>query len=687
MDEDFQILPTPKGYATAEQTAQARKLAQILMGGSKQSKALTHPLEVLGNLANTTLGAHQFNKANELDRASDLFDAQQFVEGTRKPPAAAPAEIAPPTARPLSPAGVGPASVRNNNPGAQWPGPVASQFGATGAQDLPGGNKIASFDSPEKGGAAHFALLAQKYSGMPLEAAIEKWSGGNNSTPYTQFVARRAGISPDTPITPELLRGPQGVQLAKAMADWEAGGSYPMTEQQWAQAHSMAFGGGGAVPQGGGDGGEGQALGFAGVPDEGGGDNAMGGIVSALQAPKFGSQPVPGGPVTQTLPAGAQSQSGNMLPSSVVPQRMHMSGEGLVNTLASTRLDPSIKQAALQIYMEQNQPMQLKIPGGTLLIGNDGSQVPISDLHIKEMKSGDSSMPVGVTFPWDPKTNTVSQSIAPMGGSGGPLGTAPPSANAQDPNSIIPSQMRQLGDYSQEQHRRKEFTNEDLKTVHSKLKEASDLGIQAERNTPLLKQLRQMIEDPKLTQSIGSDFSLDYNRVKALFGDKAAERAAALMQAFDKGVSGQIVSDLKTQLQGTGQIRVAEIDLIKKASASRYNTREANRKILDLMIRANEQISGLNEATADYLAKHQDKATTAGLVKHKIEWLKEHPMMTPEEIKDYNKQFDEDKNYPAPPKPGKNAPKAKAATPAVSAWQGGPGDPPLGPGGWTIEGR
>lgn len=135
------------------------------------------------------------------------------------------------------------ASVRNNNPGAQYPGPVATQFGATRSENLTDGNQIASFPTPVHGAAAQFALLDKSYVGQPLSAAIGKWSGHNNAAAYVASIAKETGLTPDTVITPELLRGPQGIALAKAMAKVETGRPFPMADAQWQQAQAAAFAG------------------------------------------------------------------------------------------------------------------------------------------------------------------------------------------------------------------------------------------------------------------------------------------------------------------------------------------------------------------------------------------------------------------------------------------------------------
>lgn len=63
--------------------------------------------------------------------------------------------------------GMTPASIRYNNPGAQWPGQSSKKFGADGYATIGGGNQIAIFSDPVNGGAAQFDLLSRNYTGLP----------------------------------------------------------------------------------------------------------------------------------------------------------------------------------------------------------------------------------------------------------------------------------------------------------------------------------------------------------------------------------------------------------------------------------------------------------------------------------------------------------------------------------------
>lgn len=136
-----------------------------------------------------------------------------------------------------------PASIRYNNPGAQWDGKTAKKWGSDQHAVLADreGNHIAIFSSKIAGASAQFDLWRTNYSNMTLDKAIKKWCGGNSTVNYMSFLVKQTGLSPSTIITPELLSGPTGIDLMKAQAHWEAGMDYPMTDDEWAQAQKAVF--------------------------------------------------------------------------------------------------------------------------------------------------------------------------------------------------------------------------------------------------------------------------------------------------------------------------------------------------------------------------------------------------------------------------------------------------------------
>lgn len=145
-----------------------------------------------------------------------------------------------------------PASIRNNNPGAAYPGPSSKKFGSTTYETLKskdGIHKIATFSTNVHGAAAMFDLLNRSYTGMTLEDAITKWCGNFYATTYLKVLKDRAGIEADTVLTKAMLADHDiAIPLAKAMAWQEAGCDYPMKDEDWLEAHQMAMGGQSEAP-------------------------------------------------------------------------------------------------------------------------------------------------------------------------------------------------------------------------------------------------------------------------------------------------------------------------------------------------------------------------------------------------------------------------------------------------------
>lgn len=143
-----------------------------------------------------------------------------------------------------------PASIRYNNPGAMWGGnALTKKWGETGNVALNDGlhqnNHIAVFPDKVHGAAAQFDLwhTSQNYHNQQLYHAIRIWSGGNSWPAYVDLIGKLApGLTATTIVNDALLSGPQGLALVKAQAQMEAGGPYPMTDTEWAQAQAMVFG-------------------------------------------------------------------------------------------------------------------------------------------------------------------------------------------------------------------------------------------------------------------------------------------------------------------------------------------------------------------------------------------------------------------------------------------------------------
>lgn len=271
-----QYAPAPlarerKPQPTLEEIQTSRKIAEAMMREGSSYEPVGHWTQGAARVLQALSGSMGNAQANRQQKGLE-GDANEALMGLYQPPSVtggmppipssamqseppmsqeeasvgrfANPNVAPSPVAQAMAGGNAPASVRFNNPGAQYPGQSAQRFGTTGTETIGGGHKIAKFDSPVQGAAAQFDLLSRKYAGMPLAAAITKWSGGNSSPQYVAAISKATGLSSDTVLTPQMLSDPRvAVPLAKTMAQWEAGRPYPMDDNQWSEAHRMALGG------------------------------------------------------------------------------------------------------------------------------------------------------------------------------------------------------------------------------------------------------------------------------------------------------------------------------------------------------------------------------------------------------------------------------------------------------------
>jgi hypothetical protein len=141
-----------------------------------------------------------------------------------------------------------PAAIQFMNPGAMWPGAIATKWGSTKWQYLADGtgqggggkgNKIAIFDNWVDGIAAQMDLwrTSKNYRGKTLKAAIAIWSGGNNVPSYLTYLkARVPGLTDNTVMDDVFWRGPMAIPFLKAQAGHEAGKPIPASQADYIEA-------------------------------------------------------------------------------------------------------------------------------------------------------------------------------------------------------------------------------------------------------------------------------------------------------------------------------------------------------------------------------------------------------------------------------------------------------------------
>lgn len=146
-----------------------------------------------------------------------------------------------------------PAAFQFKNPGAMWPGAIATKWHSTKWQYLSDGtgqggggkgNKIAIFDRWVDGMAAQLDLwrTSPKYKNKRFADAIRVWSGGNNVPSYITFVkARVPGITENTIMNDTFWKSAMGPAFLKAQAWHEAGRPVPAPAEDWIEAQKRVF--------------------------------------------------------------------------------------------------------------------------------------------------------------------------------------------------------------------------------------------------------------------------------------------------------------------------------------------------------------------------------------------------------------------------------------------------------------
>lgn len=143
-----------------------------------------------------------------------------------------------------------PAAIRSKNPGAMWPGPIATKWGSVRFESLADGtgqgNKIAIFDTWVQGICAQLDLWrsSPRYRNKRFADAIAVWSGGNSVSQYILYVKQRvAGMTEDTVMNDAFWRGPMAIPFLQAQSGHEAGQRIPAPAEDWVAAQKKVMGG------------------------------------------------------------------------------------------------------------------------------------------------------------------------------------------------------------------------------------------------------------------------------------------------------------------------------------------------------------------------------------------------------------------------------------------------------------
>lgn len=166
---------------------------------------------------------------------------------------------------------------------------------------------------------------------------------------------------------------------------------------------------------------------------------------------------------------------------------------------------------------------------------------------------------------------------------------------------------RQKQAYDQAMAVRKAEQEENLKKrAELANKKYDDVAANAEKAKSALytvDEMESLLKNPNLHQGLGHGIEDTIARTKDAYNrlkDPMAPSTNAPNEIFDKNAQGLVLQELKPLLQGTGQVRLAEINLLTGANANRNNSPQANAAILRLTRRALEYTTQMGQMAAAY---------------------------------------------------------------------------------------
>jgi hypothetical protein len=119
---------------------------------------------------------------------------------------------------------------------------------------------------------------------------------------------------------------------------------------------------------------------------------------------------------------------------------------------------------------------------------------------------------------------------------------------------------------------------------------------------------RSILNDPKMYTGIGADAVLNFDRIKAVYGDT---KAAMLKEALSKVTATSVLSQINTQKDqmqeaGTnaGRIFAQQVALVEKAAPALSNTLAGNRFLVEVARRSGELASEVASQARTYKQAH-----------------------------------------------------------------------------------
>lgn len=218
---------------------------------------------------------------------------------------------------------------------------------------------------------------------------------------------------------------------------------------------------------------------------------------------------------------------------------------------------------------------------------------------------------------------------------------------------------QQMKNYNIQQGLNEEAGKKQTDLAFKKYDTLSTQAMAARKLIPNLELAQALVNDPRFHGGILAGPQDVVARLKAgLLGD---QNANAPNEAFDKLMSGAVLDTMRTALGGLGQVRMAEIQLLQRANANRYNTPASNRAVIDISLRAMQQLDRLDGMAQQYVSGgevddpitgkmlvqpnivngqiQQRRGLDVGFDKVARDFINTHPTLSKDDIKNYEQLF------------------------------------------------
>lgn len=178
---------------------------------------------------------------------------------------------------------------------------------------------------------------------------------------------------------------------------------------------------------------------------------------------------------------------------------------------------------------------------------------------------------------------------------------------------------------------RQEVVKADIEQSKKKYDGLQNLGQVGQIGNQKLDRIRSVMSDPGFMSGAGNSLALAYKQWNATLGGDP--KAAQPMEEFNKTAQQLLSDDIKAMgASGAGPVRVAEVNIMKQATANLGISPATNRYLVEEAYRVHNDNIAVARMAQEYKAQHG--YLDAGWDKVRDSYYQNHPLFTKQELAD-----------------------------------------------------